>query len=173
MDNSVGGDKENNKTPKAGQTQGKAVKKKKRVRYKQSAEPASSDKIVTQHTTFHQPSGKETQCLKPQHMSTQTCDWLTQTETPESTSQNKATQTLSLECIHTQPTESKSTQMKPARLSYKQLYEGQISVEEGQDCAPDQSRNPEQLTVLTWNIDGLDPEDVRERVSSLLFHLGK
>ncbi|KAF5905716.1 tyrosyl-DNA phosphodiesterase 2-like isoform X1 [Clarias magur] len=35
------------------------------------------------------------------------------------------------------------------------------------------SRNPEQLTVLTWNIDGLDPEDGRERLKSLLLHLGK
>ncbi|XP_060778301.1 tyrosyl-DNA phosphodiesterase 2 [Neoarius graeffei] len=171
-ENPAGGDKDN-KTPQAGQTQGKAVKKKKRVRHKQRAERASSDKIDTQHNTSHQPSSKETQCLQPQYVSTQTCERSTQTETPETMSQNQATQTLSVECIHTQSTESKSTQTKPARLSYKQLYEGQISVNEGQDCAPDQSRNPEQLTVLTWNIDGLDPEDIKERVPSLLFHLGK
>lgn len=106
-------------------------------------------------------------------MPTLTCDHSTQTETLKNMSQNQATQTPSLERIHTQPTESKSTQTKPAKLSYKQLYEGQTSVDEGQDCAPDQSRNPEKLTVLTWNIDGLDPEDIRERIPSLLFHLGK
>ncbi|XP_026769283.3 tyrosyl-DNA phosphodiesterase 2 [Pangasianodon hypophthalmus] len=168
----AGGDKESNKPPEAGQTQGKAVKKKKRVRNKQRAQQASSDQIITQQNTSHQPSGKEKQCLKPQHMLTQTsCEQSTQTETPENTSQDQATQTLSLERIHTQPTESKSTQTKTGRLSYKQLYEGQVG--EGQDCAPDQSRNPEQLTVLTWNIDGLDPEDDRERVPSLLLHLGK
>ncbi|KAF4087915.1 hypothetical protein AMELA_G00077090 [Ameiurus melas] len=167
----AGGDKESKKNPEA-KTQGKVAKKKKRIRNKQRAEGASSDQIITPHNTY-QPSDKEKQCLKPQHMPTLTCDRSTQTETLTNTSQNQATQTLSLERIHTQHTESKSTQTKLARLSYKQLYEDQISVDEGQACAPDQSRNPEQLTVLTWNIDGLDSEDIRERIPSLLFHLGK
>lgn len=163
----AGGDKESNKTPETDQTQGKAVKKKKRVRNKRNAEQTSSDQIVAQCNSYHQQPSKEKQCLKHQHTSIKTsCDQSTQTETPENTSQNQATQTLSLEHIYTQPTESKSTQTQPARLSYKQLYDGQ-------ECATDQSRNPEQLTVLTWNIDGLDPEDFRERFPSLLFHLGK
>lgn len=100
-------------------------------------------------------------------MSSQTFhDQSTQTETPEKTPQDQPTQTLSLECIHTQPTKSESTQTKLARLSYKQLYEDQ-------NCASDQSRNPDQLIVLTWNIDGLDFEDLRERIPSLLLYLGQ
>lgn len=87
--------------------------------------------------------------------------------------QNQATQTISLEHIVARPTESKSTQTRTTRLSYKQLYEGQVSLNEGNDGCPDQSRNPEQITVLTWNIDGLDPEDIRERIPSLLLNLGK
>ncbi|XP_027005695.2 tyrosyl-DNA phosphodiesterase 2 [Tachysurus fulvidraco] len=165
----TGDDKESNKTSEVSQTQGKAVKKKKRVRNKQSAERASTDKIVTQHDTSHEPSGKE-----KQHIFLQAnCDQSTQTETPKNIFKDQATQTIPLEHILTQTSESKSTQTQPARLSYKQLYESQASVNEDQDGSPDQCRNPEQLTVLTWNIDGLDPEDLRERIPSLLLHLGK
>ncbi|KAK2854647.1 hypothetical protein Q7C36_006516 [Tachysurus vachellii] len=165
----TGCDKEINKTSEVSQTQGKAAKKKKRVRNKQSAERASTDKIVTQDDTSHEPSGKEKQHI----LSQANCDQSTQTETPKNMFKDQATQTIPLEHILTQTSESKSTQTQPARLSYKQLYESQASVNEGQDGSPDQCRNPEQLTVLIWNIDGLDPEDLRERIPSLLMHLGK
>ncbi|KAG7336238.1 hypothetical protein KOW79_000931 [Hemibagrus wyckioides] len=170
----AGGDKESNETPEAGQSQGKAGKKKKRVRNKQSAERTSTEKVVTQHNTSQKPSDKEKTHSKVQHILTPTnCDQSTQTETPKNMTQNQATQTISLEHIVAQPTESKSTQTRTTRLSYKQLYEGQVSLNEGNDGCPDQSRNPEQITVLTWNIDGLDPEDIRERLPSLLMNLGK
>lgn len=161
----TGGDKECNKTPEAGQIQAKASKKKKRVRKRRNAKQATTDQMVTQNKTSHEQPSEEKQCFTPQHTSTQTfCDRSTQTETPENTPQNQAT--LSPENIYTKPTESKFTQTQPTKLSFKQLYENQASV-------PDQSRNPEHLTVLTWNIDGLDPEDVRERIRSLLLYLGK
>lgn len=161
------GDKECNKTPEAGQIQTKAFKKKKRSRNRKNAEHASSDQMVTQNNTSHVQPSNEKQCLIPQHMSIQTsCNHSTQTEIPENMPLYQATQTLSLENIQTKPTELKSTQTQHAQLSFKQLYENQVSVS-------DQSRNPEHLTVLTWNIDGLDPEDVRERIRNLLFQLGK
>lgn len=139
------------------------------MRNKQSAERVSTDKIVTQHGTSHEPSGKEKQHI----LSQANCDRSTQTETPKNMFKDQSTQTIPLEHILTQTSESKSTQTQPARLSYKQLYESQASVNEGQDGSPDQCRNPEQLIVLIWNIDGLDPEDLRERIPSLLLHLGK
>ncbi|XP_046702974.1 tyrosyl-DNA phosphodiesterase 2 [Silurus meridionalis] len=162
----TGGDKEsNNNTPGTGESKGKAGKKKKCFRNKQKSDRASSDQIVTQHNASYQPSDKE-QRLKPK----KTCNQSTQTETLANIFHNQTTDTLSLKHIPTRPTESKSTQTLPAGHS---LCEDKMSVHEGQDCAPDQSRNPEQLSVLTWNIDGLDPEDAKERLSGLLLNLKK
>ncbi|XP_053349566.1 tyrosyl-DNA phosphodiesterase 2 [Clarias gariepinus] len=169
IDIPTGGDKESNKTVKVEQVKVKAVKKKKRVKNKRSTAQTSSEQIITQHNTSHRPSGKETHSILTQT----TCDQSTQTVTSENTYQNQSTQTLPLESSHTMLTESKSTQTKYVRLSFKQLYEGRTSIDKCQDCVPDQSRNPEQLTVLTWNIDGLDTEDARERLQSLLLQLGK
>ncbi|XP_028835928.1 tyrosyl-DNA phosphodiesterase 2 isoform X1 [Denticeps clupeoides] len=42
-----------------------------------------------------------------------------------------------------------------------------------QPSVEDEKGDPSSLTVLTWNIDGLDVEDLRERVSKLLSYLRK
>lgn len=163
----AGGRIDSGKGPGDGKAGEKAVKKKGRKK-KQSAKGQPSDKPLRDEASSHQ--GVEPQLAQSQT----TCDHSTQTEI-EST-QTQATQTLPLQCTYPQPTECKSSQTARSRPTYKQVYENQgSSGQQGEDQAAstDQSRDPNQLTVLTWNIDGLDVEDLKERVPSLLGYLGK
>ncbi|XP_036416475.1 tyrosyl-DNA phosphodiesterase 2 [Colossoma macropomum] len=156
----AGGDRDSNKSPEASKAHEKSGEKKKQRKKKHSAK--GKDQTLTEETGYHQ-------CVNCQHtQSRTTCDQSTQTET-EST-QTQATQSPLLQCTHTQPTESKSTQTSLSKLTLKQVYEGQGSKDQSGE---DQASSADQLTVLTWNIDGLDCEDLKERIPSLLEYLGK
>ncbi|KAI4873977.1 hypothetical protein NFI96_032061, partial [Prochilodus magdalenae] len=149
------GDRDNRKSPEASKAQDKKGKKKKQVKKRESAKDTSS------HHSRH----TQTRI---------TCDQSTQTEMEFL--QTQATQTPPLQCTHTQPTESKSTQTLRSKPTIKQIYEGQTSRDQSAEDQPSsaaQRRDPNQLTVLTWNIDGLDGEDIKERIPSLLGYLGK
>ncbi|KAL7886970.1 hypothetical protein AOLI_G00046910 [Acnodon oligacanthus] len=148
----AGGDRDGSKSPEASKAHEKTGKKKKKGKKKHSAKGKDQ-------TGSHQ-------CVNSERtQSRTTCDQSTQTETEFT--QIQATQTPPLQCTHTQPTESKSTQTSLSKLTLKQVYEGQVSKGENQ------ARSADQLTVLTWNIDGLDCEDLKERIPSLLEYLGK
>ncbi|XP_042597347.1 tyrosyl-DNA phosphodiesterase 2 [Cyprinus carpio] len=100
-----------------------------------------------------------------------TCDQSTQTEASQLQSvQTQSTQTPPIQDIHTQSTECKSTQTKQSSFSMQQAYWGRSFTEQSADEQKTQSSH---LTLLSWNIDGLDPDNVFERAKGLLSHLGK
>uniref|UniRef100_A0A9J7XR72 Tyrosyl-DNA phosphodiesterase 2 n=1 Tax=Cyprinus carpio carpio TaxID=630221 RepID=A0A9J7XR72_CYPCA len=100
-----------------------------------------------------------------------TCDQSTQTEASQLQSvQTQSTQTPPIQDIHTPSTECKSTQTKQSSFSMQQAYWGRSFTEQSADEQKTQSSH---LTLLSWNIDGLDPDNVFERAKGLLSHLGK
>lgn len=155
----TGGDRDSHTILKHDATQEKkTAKKKNRSRKNRGA------KSVSNQTLSEQPNYTQLGKLKTQHASTQTT-----TDQSESR-KDVSTQTPPFQCIHIHPTESKSTQTTPKRLTFKQIYEGKF---DDQAHSSESERDLQHLTMLTWNIDGLDPEDARERLSNLLFSLGK
>ncbi|XP_062847358.1 tyrosyl-DNA phosphodiesterase 2 [Trichomycterus rosablanca] len=164
------GDRDSNTILETNATQEKIpVKKKNRARKNRGAKNVSNQTLREQPNHDQSPEKGKVK-VKTEHALTQTTtDQSTQTESL----QDVSTQSPPLQCIHIHPTESKSTQTIKKRLSYKQVYEGKLEAEEDQISSPDNNRDLEQLMVLTWNIDGLDPEDLRERVPNLLLNLGK
>lgn len=107
---------------------------------------------------------QNTRDLSPRNRST--CDRSTQTDaflTPSS--QTQETQTHS-----SQATETKSTQTSAKAIllsDFKLAYQAECP----RDPLPEENRR--KLTVLSWNIDGLDGEDMTARIRGLLSYLGK
>ncbi|XP_058603307.1 tyrosyl-DNA phosphodiesterase 2 [Onychostoma macrolepis] len=100
-----------------------------------------------------------------------TCDQSTQTEASQLQSvQTQSTQTPPIQGIHTPATECKSTQTIQSSFSLQQAYWGRSFTVQSADEQITQSSH---LTLLCWNIDGLDPDNVFERAKGLLSHLGK
>ncbi|XP_026084103.1 tyrosyl-DNA phosphodiesterase 2-like isoform X1 [Carassius auratus] len=103
------------------------------------------------------------------------CDQSTQTESPQLQSfQTLSTQTPPIQGIHSPPTESKSTQTKHSSFPLQQAYWGRSFTDQSTDEQETQSssRNSH-LTVLSWNIDCLDSENISHRVKGLLSQFGK
>lgn len=103
------------------------------------------------------------------------CDQSTQTESPQLQSvQTQSTQTPPIQGEHTPSTESKSTQTKHSSFPLKQAYWGNSFTDQSADQQkPQFSSRDSDLTVITWNIDGLDSDNVFDRVKGLLSLLGK
>ncbi|XP_052433497.1 tyrosyl-DNA phosphodiesterase 2 isoform X1 [Carassius gibelio] len=100
-----------------------------------------------------------------------TCDQSTQTEASQFQSvQTQSTQTPPIQDAHTPSTECKSTQTLQTSFSLQQAYWGRSFTEQSADEEKTQSSH---LTLLSWNIDGLDTDNVFERAKGLLSHLGK
>ncbi|XP_072536188.1 tyrosyl-DNA phosphodiesterase 2 isoform X2 [Salminus brasiliensis] len=165
------GDRNSSRNPGDSKARDKHGKKKKGKKNKQNKKALLSENSLTNKTSSHEGFSKEEQCVN----SVPTCDKSTQTENKPT--HTEATQTLPLQCTHTdKPTESKSTNTQRSTLTYKQVYEGQTSSDQSGEhkaSSEEQSRDPRLLTVLTWNIDGLDVEDLRQQVPNLLAYLGK
>ncbi|XP_056126839.1 tyrosyl-DNA phosphodiesterase 2 isoform X2 [Rhinichthys klamathensis goyatoka] len=104
-----------------------------------------------------------------------TCDQSTQTESPQLQSvQTQSTQTPPIQGEHTPSTESKSTQTKQSSFPLKQAYWGNSFTDQSADQQkPQLSSRNSYLTVMAWNIDGLDSDNVFDRVKGLLSLLGK
>lgn len=104
-----------------------------------------------------------------------TCDQSTQTESPQLQSvQTQSTQTTSIQEVHTPSTESKSTQTKQSSFSLKQAYWENSFTDQSADQQKTQSSTKSSyLTVISWNIDGLDLDNVFNRLKGLLSLLGK
>ncbi|XP_005158360.1 tyrosyl-DNA phosphodiesterase 2 [Danio rerio] len=104
-----------------------------------------------------------------------TCDQSTQTESLQCQSiQTQSTQTPPIQGMHTTSTETKCTQTIQSSFSLHQAYWGKSFTDQSADEQKTQaSARSNHLTVLSWNIDGLDDENVRDRVKGLLSHLGK
>ncbi|XP_050986415.1 tyrosyl-DNA phosphodiesterase 2 isoform X2 [Labeo rohita] len=100
-----------------------------------------------------------------------TCDQSTQTEASQLQSiQTQSTQTPPIQGIHTPSTESKYTQTIQSSFFLQQAYWGKSFTDQSADEQKTQSNH---LTVICWNIDGLDQDNVFERLKGLLSHLGK
>ncbi|KAK2902787.1 hypothetical protein QQF64_010360 [Cirrhinus molitorella] len=100
-----------------------------------------------------------------------TCDQSTQTEASQFQSvQTQSTQTPPIQGLHTAATESKSTQTIRSSFILQQAYWGKSFTDQSADEPKTQSSN---LKMICWNIDGLDPDNVFERVIGLLSQLGK
>ncbi|KAG1948222.1 tyrosyl-DNA phosphodiesterase 2 isoform X2 [Pimephales promelas] len=104
-----------------------------------------------------------------------TCDQSTQTESPQLQSlQTQSTQTSPTQGEHTPSTESKSTQTKQSSFPLKQAYWGKSFTDQSADQQkPQLSSRNSYLTVISWNIDGLDLDNVFDRLKGLLSLLGK
>ncbi|XP_073703234.1 tyrosyl-DNA phosphodiesterase 2 [Garra rufa] len=103
-----------------------------------------------------------------------TCDQSTQTESPQLQSfQTQSTQTPPIQGIHTPSTESTSTQTIQSSFPLQQAYWGKSFTDQSTDEQETQSSSRSQLTVLSWNIDGLDMENIFYRVKGLLSQFGK
>lgn len=120
---------------------------------------------------------KQEKSRNAQHTARSTCDQSTQTESFQFQSvQTQSTQTPPDQSTHSPATESKLTQTIKSSFPLHQAYWGKSSVDisateqKTQSCSQATSN---QLTVICWNIDGLDPEDVFPRCKGLLSHLGK
>ncbi|XP_056331378.1 tyrosyl-DNA phosphodiesterase 2 [Danio aesculapii] len=112
----------------------------------------------------------------PQKPSTKpTCDQSTQTESLQCQSiQTQSTQTPLIQGIHTTSTETKCTQTIRSSFYLHQAYWGKSFTDQSADEQKTQSSTrSNHLTVISWNIDGLDDENVHDRVKGLLSHLGK
>ncbi|XP_076827683.1 tyrosyl-DNA phosphodiesterase 2 isoform X2 [Brachyhypopomus gauderio] len=164
----AGGDRDSNKSTGRARAQVNPGKKKKTKKKRQSTEKECSAKTLTEQPTS-QSNGYPEQHTNAQHSYIQTtCDQSTQTDAHhDKSTQTLATQTLQMQCIHTQATETKSTQTRLSKPTLTQIYEGQGSADHSA------VKEPNQLTLLTWNIDGIDFEDLKERIPSLLSYLGK
>ncbi|XP_026084075.1 tyrosyl-DNA phosphodiesterase 2 isoform X1 [Carassius auratus] len=103
------------------------------------------------------------------------CDQSTQTESPQLQSfQTLSTQTPPIQGIHSPPTESKSTQTKHSSFPLQQAYWGRSFTDQSTDEQETQSSSRNRhLTVLSWNIDCLDSENISHRVKGLLSQFGK
>ncbi|XP_026857470.1 tyrosyl-DNA phosphodiesterase 2 isoform X2 [Electrophorus electricus] len=156
-------DRDSSKSTECAHAQVKPGKKKKQKKKRQNTEKMFPEKILTEQPTS-QSSGNPKQDTYIQT----TCDQSTQTDVLQNKStQTMATQTFQLQCIHTQSMDSKSTQTHRTRPTLREVYEGQGSADHSSE-----GKEPNQLTLLTWNIDGLDVEDLKERIPSLLSYLG-
>ncbi|XP_067304331.1 tyrosyl-DNA phosphodiesterase 2 [Pseudorasbora parva] len=104
-----------------------------------------------------------------------TCDQSTQTESPKLQSvQTQSTQTPPIQCVDTPSTESKSTQTVRSSFPLKQAYWGNTLTDQSADQQKTQfSSGSSYLSVISWNIDGLDSDNVFDRVKGLLSLLGK
>ncbi|XP_065154562.1 tyrosyl-DNA phosphodiesterase 2 [Paramisgurnus dabryanus] len=104
-----------------------------------------------------------------------TCDQSTQTESSQTQSvQTQSTQTPPDQSTHSPATESKPTQTIMSSFPLHQAYWGKSSMDvSASEQKPQSCSTSNQLTVICWNIDGLDPEDVFARCKGLLSHLGK
>uniref|UniRef100_A0A8B9H1S7 Tyrosyl-DNA phosphodiesterase 2 n=1 Tax=Astyanax mexicanus TaxID=7994 RepID=A0A8B9H1S7_ASTMX len=172
------GDRSSSKSPADPKAREKRAKNKKGKKKKQSAKGSPPENTLNNNTSSHKCLSKEDQHLNSQQTSSSPsiCDQSTQTE--NKTTCTEATQTPPLQFTHTDITaESKSTQtLQRSGLTYKQVCDGETSAEqsdEDQGSSADQIQDPSLLTMLTWNIDGLDPEDLKQRVPNLLAYLGK
>lgn len=105
-----------------------------------------------------------------------TCDQSTQTESPQhpQSVQTQSTQTTSFQEVHTPSAESKSTQTIKSSFPLKQAYwENSLTDQSADQQKTQSSTKSSYLTVISWNIDGLDSDNVFNRVKGLLSLLGK
>ncbi|XP_029592603.1 tyrosyl-DNA phosphodiesterase 2 [Salmo trutta] len=75
-----------------------------------------------------------------------------------------------------QPDQSSPHQSSPYQSSPQQSSPDQPDQSSPQQSSPDEEKpkkkgDPNKLTLLTWNIDGLDLDDIKERLSKLLDYL--
>lgn len=69
-----------------------------------------------------------------------------------------------------QPPSDKLPQDQPAPT---QPDSPELPLENPSQTKPKRKRNPNELFVLTWNVDGLDQEDVEERFPQLVRYLAR
>ncbi|XP_048010105.1 tyrosyl-DNA phosphodiesterase 2 [Megalobrama amblycephala] len=104
-----------------------------------------------------------------------TCDQSTQTDSSQLQSvQTQSTQTTPIQEVQSPSTESKSTQTKQSSFSLKQAYwENSLTDQSADQQKTQSSTKSSYLTVISWNIDGLDSDNVFNRLKGLLSLLGK
>ncbi len=141
---------------------GSKHKKNTRKTRTQSISPATSP-ASSSHQDKPQSAQQTSACF--------TCDQSTQTEASQLQSiQTQSTQTPPIQGTHTPATECKSTQTKQSSFSLQQAYWGRSFTDQSADEQITQSSH---LTLICWNINGLDPDNVFERAKGLLSNLGK
>ncbi|KAA0703516.1 Purine nucleoside phosphorylase [Triplophysa tibetana] len=158
---------------------GKTGKKKKNKRRQRPACQNATDSLCSSVTVEDQSkqTKKRSARSKQEKSAQQTSDrsnreQSTQTESPESV--QTQIETPSDQGIHSPATESKSTQTLKTSFTLHQAYWGKSSTDDGSvdELAPQSISISNQLTVISWNIDGLDLENVYSRSKGLLSHLG-
>lgn len=104
-----------------------------------------------------------------------TCEQSTQTDSLQFQSiQTQSTQTPPNQGIHTTSTETKCTQTIKSSFYLHQAYWGKSFTDQSAEEQKTQSSaRSNHLTVMSWNVDGLDFDNVLDRVKGLLSHLGK
>ncbi|XP_057196176.1 tyrosyl-DNA phosphodiesterase 2 isoform X2 [Triplophysa rosa] len=181
------GTKGNSSSPVDVKVNGKTGKKKKNKHRQRTACQKITDSVCSSVTVEDQSStlqqrSKQTKkrCARSkQEKSAQqtsdrsTRDQSTQTESPQSV--QTQTETPSDQGIDSPATESKSTQTRQTSFTLHQAYWGKSPTDDGavDEQAPQSNSTSNQLTVISWNIDGLDLENVYSRSKGLLSHLGK
>ncbi|XP_052002297.1 tyrosyl-DNA phosphodiesterase 2 [Xyrauchen texanus] len=154
--------------------EGKAGKKKKKNKKRQETSGHGGRQMKT-HSSGANTSHQEKTQSAQQTSVRSTCDQSIQTESPLSQSvQTESTQIAPIQCVHSLSTESKSTQTRETSFYLHHAYLGKSITDQSIDeQATQSSSSSKQLTVISWNIDGLDTENVYARAKGLLSCLGK
>lgn len=179
------GSKGNSSSPVDIKVNGKTGKKKKNKNRQSAACQKKTDSVCISVTDKDQSSSSQQRPKQTKNKSARskqeessarsTRDQSTQTECPQSQSVQTESETPSDQGIHSPATESKSTQTRQTSFTLQQAYWGKSPTDDGSadEQAPQSNSTSNQLTVISWNIDGLDIENVHSRSQGLLSQLGK
>lgn len=177
------GSKGNSSSPVDIKVNGKTGKKKKNKNRQSAACQKKTDSVCISVTGKDQSSPsqqrpkqiKNKSARQEESSARSTRDQSTQTECPQSQSVQTESETPLDQGVHSPATESKSTQTRQTSFTLQQAYWGKSPTDDGcaDEQAPQSNSTSNQLTVISWNIDGLDIENVHSRSQGLLSQLGK